>query len=117
MTMDTLDPGLEAKFSMELDILRQENRIPGMSAAVLRDQEVVYARGFGYADLQKQVLATEHTPYNLASCTKPIAAVILMRLVEQGQLDLDAPMADILRDTVFPIRYRDQDGAWVQICG
>lgn len=117
MTMDTLDPGLEATFSMQLDLMRQENRIPGMSAAVLRDQQVVYARGFGYADLQNQVLATEHTPYNLASCTKPIAAVILMRLVEQGRLDLDTPMADILRDTVFPIRYRDQDGAWVQICG
>jgi CubicO group peptidase (beta-lactamase class C family) len=41
----------------------------------------------------------------LASCTKPIAAVILMQFVEEGQLDLDAPIADILHDEVIPIRY------------
>jgi CubicO group peptidase (beta-lactamase class C family) len=117
MKVSTLDADLEAKFSTELDILRQEHKIPGMSAAVVRDQKVVYARGFGYADLQNQVLATEHTPYNLASCTKPIAAVVLMRLVETGQLDLDIPMADILRDTVFPVRYRNENGTWVQIHG
>ena len=91
-------------FESELDALRQEYQIPGMSVAVLLRQKVVLARGFGYADLENQIPATADTPYNIASCTKPIAAAVLMRLVEGGQLDLDAPLADLLADALFPLR-------------
>jgi CubicO group peptidase (beta-lactamase class C family) len=92
----------------ELDALRQEYQIPGMSVAVVHRQKVVLARGYGYADLENQVPATVDTPYNIASCTKPIAATVLMVLVEEGQLDLDAPMAGLLADAVFPMRVRGE---------
>jgi CubicO group peptidase (beta-lactamase class C family) len=95
-------------FEQDVERLRKELNIPGMSVAVLQGQEVVFARGFGYADLENQVPATENTPYNLASCTKPIAAVVLMQLVEVGQLDLDDEMADILKDSVFPFGFRGE---------
>jgi len=91
-------------FEDELDALREQVHIPGMSVAVVQGQKVVYAQGLGYADLEEQVLATADTPYNIASCTKPIAAMVLMKLVEEGQLDLDAPMADLLEDARFPFR-------------
>jgi len=96
------------EFESELDALRQEFKIPGMSVAVVQRQEVVFARGYGYADLENKTPATENTPYNIASCTKPFAAAVLMKLVEEGQLDLDAPMADLLKDTVFPLRQRGE---------
>jgi len=96
-------------FEQEIEHLRKEYGIPGMSVAVVHKQKLVLARGFGYADLKNQVSATENTPYNLASCTKPIAAVILMQFVEQGQLDLDASIDDILQNTVIPIRYYDKE--------
>jgi CubicO group peptidase (beta-lactamase class C family) len=91
-------------FESEMDVLRQEYQIPGMSVAVLRRQKVVLARGFGYADLENQIPATADTPYNIASCTKPVAAAVLIRSVEGGQLDLDAPLADLLADALFPLR-------------
>jgi len=91
-------------FEQEVERLRKELKIPGMSVAVIQEQEVIFARGFGYADLENQIPATEDTPYNIASCTKPFAAVVLMQLVEKGQLDLDAAMADILKDTLC-LRY------------
>jgi CubicO group peptidase (beta-lactamase class C family) len=85
----------------EMELVRKDLGIPGMSVAVLQGQEVVFARGFGYADLENQIPATENTPYYIASCTKPFAAAVLMKLVEAGQLDLDREMADILKDASF----------------
>lgn len=89
------DQAAFAQFEAKLDYLRQELRIPGMSAAIVRDQELVWAKGFGYADLSPdaQTVATPDTPYRLASVTKPIAATLIMQLVEEGVLDLDDPVS------------------------
>lgn len=83
-----------ARFEAELETLRQEMLIPGMSAAVVQDQELLWARGFGYTDPARGIPATADTPYHLASVTKPIAAAVLMQLVEEGALSLDDPLAD-----------------------
>jgi CubicO group peptidase (beta-lactamase class C family) len=80
-------------FAAEVDSLRQAFRIPGLSVAVVRDGRVVLARGFGWADVEARVPATEHTPYNIASVTKTISGVLAMRLAERGVLDLDRPMS------------------------
>ncbi|MEJ7811511.1 MAG: serine hydrolase domain-containing protein [Gemmatimonadaceae bacterium] len=80
------------RFVAALDSLRTAARIPGLSVAVVHDGRVVVARGFGYADVERRIPATAETPYNIASVTKPLAAVVALRLVERGQLDLDRPM-------------------------
>ncbi len=83
-----------AQFEAELETLRQEMLIPGMSAAVVQDQELLWAKGFGYADPARGIPATADTPYHLASVTKPIAATVLMQLVEEGALSLNDPLVD-----------------------
>ena len=80
-------------FAADLDKVRQVLKIPGMSAAVLQDQEVLWASGFGYADMENKFPATADTPYGLASVTKPIAAVVIMQLVAEGLVDLDKPVS------------------------
>lgn len=87
-----VDAQLQA-FAAEVDSLRVAHRTPGLSMAVVRDGRVVLARGYGFADLEARRPATEHTPYPIASVTKPIAGVTAMRLVERGILDLDHPMS------------------------
>lgn len=82
-----------ANFKNDLETIRQALKIPGMSVVVVKNQEVIFAQGFGYADLENQVPASPDTPYGLASVTKPVAAVIIMQLVELGLVDLDAPVA------------------------
>jgi CubicO group peptidase (beta-lactamase class C family) len=81
------------RFEQRLDLIRRSLDIPGMSAAVLRRQEVVLARGFGIVDLAKVTPATESTPYPIASLTKTFAAALIMPLVEAGKLDLDEPLS------------------------
>jgi CubicO group peptidase (beta-lactamase class C family) len=64
--------------------------IPGMTVAIGRGDDVVWTRGFGLADLEQNVPATEDSVYRLASISKPLTAVAAMWLVEQGKLSLDA---------------------------
>jgi CubicO group peptidase (beta-lactamase class C family) len=88
-------------FRQELDLLRKNSGIPGMAVAVLKNQQIVYAEGFGYADIENNIPVTVETPFNIASLSKTFAAAILMKLVEEGRLDLDTAMSDILKDTDF----------------
>jgi CubicO group peptidase (beta-lactamase class C family) len=82
-----------AAFESVLEEMQQDLKIPGMSAALIKDREVVWSRGFGYADLENKVEATPDTAYFLASLTKTFASTILMQLVERGELDLDDPVS------------------------
>lgn len=83
-----------AAFVGALEELRQAQRIPGLSYAVLRHGELLAAGGLGVADITTGRLATADTVYNIASVTKPISAVLIMQLVEQGHVDLDRPIAE-----------------------
>ncbi len=66
--------------------------IPGLSVAVAAGGQRRWAGGFGLADLENFVPAKRETVYRLASISKPITAVAVMQLVEQGKIDLDAPV-------------------------
>lgn len=66
--------------------------IPGLSLAVAVDGKVVYSEGFGYADLEERVPAWATTKFRIGSVSKPLTSAALMLLVEQGKVDLDAPV-------------------------
>ena len=67
-------------------------RAPGATLAIGRDGQVVWTRGFGYADLENRVPAEANTAYRTASIGKSMTATAAYRLVEEGKLDLDAPV-------------------------
>lgn len=83
-----------ARFEHQLERLRQLLKIPGLSAAVVKDHKILWAKGYGYADLENKIKASENTPYRLGSVSKIFTATILMQLVEAGKIDLDEPMAN-----------------------
>jgi CubicO group peptidase (beta-lactamase class C family) len=76
-----------------LEKLRQELKIPAYSAAVVKNQKVIWAKGFGYADVENKIPANEHTAYHLASLTKTFGSTILMQLVQEGKVKLDDPVS------------------------
>ncbi|HKN76464.1 MAG TPA: serine hydrolase domain-containing protein [Candidatus Acidoferrum sp.] len=65
------------------------NSVPGISAAVVQDGELVWSTGFGMADLENFVPATSSTLFRLGSISKPITATAILQLSERGKLDLD----------------------------
>jgi serine beta-lactamase-like protein LACTB len=66
--------------------------VPGLSVAVVENGEMEWASGFGLADVENNVPASEHTLFRLASISKSLSATGAMQLWEKGQLDLDAPV-------------------------
>jgi CubicO group peptidase (beta-lactamase class C family) len=89
----TPDDSRFAQLEQRLDSIRQELKIPAMSAAIVKDQKVVWSKGFGYADVENKIPATEHTSYHLASLTKTFASTIVMQLVQEGKVKLDDPVS------------------------
>ncbi len=70
--------------------------IPGAALAIVTPDEVVRIGGYGFADLEAGRRVDEHTLFVMASISKPMAVVRAMQLVEEGLLDLDAPIGDYL---------------------
>jgi CubicO group peptidase (beta-lactamase class C family) len=96
-THESRDHEITRDLLARFDSLRQSRRIPGLAIVMLRDTTVILARGLGFANIERQVAVTPETPFNIASVTKPISAVVALRLVQDAVLDLDRPMR----------RYRD----------
>ncbi len=69
-------------------------RIPGVSIAVVRDGEIVKARGYGLANVEHGVAATAETIYQTGSVGKQFTATLVMMLVEEGTLSLDDRLPD-----------------------
>lgn len=66
--------------------------IPGLSLAVAEGGQVRHEAGFGFADVENEVPARPETVYRLASVSKPMTAVAVMKLAQDGRLDLEAPV-------------------------
>lgn len=77
------------RFEHILERFRRDLKIPGMAAVVIKDQKIIWSKGFGYADRDERIEATPETPFHLASLTKPLAAVLALQLSERNVLDLD----------------------------
>lgn len=86
------DRATAERLGARLDSLRTAAHIPGLAVVILRDTTVILAQGFGYANVERDVRVTPETPFNIASVSKPISAVVALRLAERGLLDLDRPM-------------------------
>jgi CubicO group peptidase (beta-lactamase class C family) len=70
----------------------KSDSIPGLSLAVVRDGKIEKARGYGFADVELAVPATEHTVYQWASITKQFTATAIMLLAQDGKVALSDPI-------------------------
>lgn len=70
-----------------------EREQPGISIGLVYDQELIWAKGYGYADLEKKIPATPSTAYRIASITKLFTATAILQLRDEGRLQLDDPVA------------------------
>ena len=72
--------------------------LPALSIALVDDQTIVWARGFGLADPNRKIPATAETVYRVGSVSKLFTDIAIMQSVERGVLDLDAPVNHYLPD-------------------
>lgn len=84
-----------AAFSRQLDSLRQEHHLPGLAAAVVRNGQLAWSHGYGYADYGDEVAVTPDTPFWIASVTKTFIGLLFLQLEEEGKVNLDDRLQDI----------------------
>jgi CubicO group peptidase (beta-lactamase class C family) len=108
------DPRLEP-FDRLMTSFVAEHQAPGAALAVTRHGKLVYARGFGYADLDAHEPVEPTSLFRIASVSKPITAVAVLQLVERGKLRLDDPVLDRMALTPHLSAGGKPDDRWKRI--
>ena len=99
-------PGLEA-FDDAMTALMQKYGLPGAVLAVVREEpgigmRVVLQHGYGYANKDTALVTQPDSKFRIASISKPLTAVAILKLVQQGKLTLDTKVSDILHEFKTP---------------
>ncbi|MBM4094258.1 MAG: beta-lactamase family protein [Planctomycetes bacterium] len=93
----------------------EAHRVPGMSLAVTRHGKLVYARGVGCADVERKEPVQPDSLFRIASVSKPITAVAIMKLVDNGKLALDDRVTERMDLAPFVAPDAKPDPRWSQI--
>jgi CubicO group peptidase (beta-lactamase class C family) len=92
----TLNNAAVSRLEQTIPHLMTEADIPGLSIAVIRDSKVIWTRGFGVTNSETKARVNDNTVFEAASLTKPVFAYAVLKLVDNGKLDLDTPLVKYL---------------------
>jgi len=94
------------KLEQQIEMQMEAGHVPGLAIAIVQDQGVIYARGFGITSVEDGGLpVTPQTLFRIGSVTKPLLGTAVMRLVEAGRLELDQP----IKEYINWIRFSQKD--------
>jgi serine beta-lactamase-like protein LACTB len=88
----SLSPAAVQRIDAAVETWRSQSGAPALSLAIVVDNQWAFSKGYGLSDLEKKIAARNDTVYRLASLTKSLTATAVMQLVDEGKLDLDAPI-------------------------
>jgi CubicO group peptidase (beta-lactamase class C family) len=97
-----------------IKVIMDSGNAPSLAWAVAKGGRIVWEEGMGFSDLERRTPATPNTAYSMASISKPITATGVMKLVEQGKLDLDRPANDYLGEARITGLAGDASGVTVR---
>src|SRR3990172_7726714 len=74
----------------------EDFQVPGLAIGIVVDGKVIYSKGFGYRDVENKLPVTEKTLFAVGSCTKAFTTFAIGNLVDEGLMQWDQPVVDIL---------------------
>jgi len=105
-TAPTLAERLD-RLAAEIDRNRIDLHVPGVALAIVRGDEVIFARGFGVADVEKKTPVTPNTPFFIGSATKAFTATLVGMLVDEGLMGWDDPVEKYLPAFKLAVQSKD----------
>lgn len=90
------EQGFENKMDSLLNRYAECDYYAGFSVGILKNNKVIYKKGFGVKDLQTNESVTDSSLFHMASVSKPFVATAIMQLVEQGKINLDSSLIHYL---------------------
>lgn len=102
---------VDAKLDRIMTDALAKRELPAASLVVVTGDQIVYAKGFGQADLASGRAMTDSTPTVIGSTSKPLTALGVLRLVQLGKVALDSPLARYTPD----LRFKDPRGAAITV--
>jgi len=87
---------IKTTFNSQVPGLLKKSNTPGLAIAVIQDGKLIFEKGFGFANVEDQKEITSTTGFNIGSISKTFTAWGIMKLVEDGKLDLDTPISKYL---------------------
>lgn len=88
-------------------------RVTGMSIGIVDGSDLVWSKGYGFADRERGIAADDQTVYRIGSVSKLLTATAIMDLVESGRIDLDAPVTTYVPE--LSIRYHGVPGDTIRV--
>ncbi len=85
-----------------INSILQRFPVPGAALAITREGRLVFARGYGWADRDLKILVQPDSLFRIGSISKPITSMAILQLVQEGKLQLDAPMVPLLGRVTLP---------------
>ena len=95
------------RLAAEFDRNRIDLHVPGAVLAIVRGEEVIFARGFGVADIEKKAPVTTDTPFLIGSATKAFTATLIGMLVDEGRMQWDDPVEKYLPEFKLAVQGKD----------
>lgn len=77
------------QLDIKLDSIMEQYKIPGMQLAIMQDDRIIYKQSYGFSNKELQQKVTDTSLFRIASISKPITAIAILKLAEEGILDLD----------------------------
>lgn len=97
---------IDTKIEEKVENLMEVGKIPGLILVIVKGDEPVVIKGFGYADLEKEIPVTPDTLFELASCSKAFTGLAALQLEKEGLVDLDEAVSKYL--PWFYVNYEGQ---------
>lgn len=100
---------IEKAFDREMEAFMAARKIPGGALAVVKDRRLVYARGYGWANRETKLPARPESLFRIASISKPITGVAMLKLVQDGKVKLDDKAFPLLNIMPAVMSFRDPE--------
>jgi CubicO group peptidase (beta-lactamase class C family) len=105
----TSEKELQKSLDKSIPVALKEHNVPGMAIAIIKNDQVIIKKGYGFSDVSLGAKVDTKTGFNIGSISKMFTAWGIMKMVEDGKIDLETPVSNYLTKWKLPTSKFDKD--------